>query len=85
MPVADVTVATRFRRKQLLPSIYCRTTSKRKSLTNSLRLARNWLIELKLIPMKLKDLPAITVKNYIMTLTTLYIVDNKDLFNLFFF
>ena len=56
---------TRFRRKQLLPSIYCRTTLKRKSLTNSLRIAHNWLMELKLIPMNLKDLPAITVKNYI--------------------
>ena len=77
--------ATRFRRKQLLPSIYCINTKKRKSLTNSLRIAQNWLMELELIPMNLKDLPAITVKNYIMTSTKLYIVDNKDLFNLFFF
>ena len=83
--------ATRFRRKQLLPSIYWRTTLKRKSLTNSLRIAHNWLMELKLIPMNLKDLPAITVKNMnsvnfsrIMTLKKLYIVDNKDRFNLFF-
>ena len=75
--------ATMFRRKQLLPSIYCRTTLKRKSLTNSLRIAHNWLMELNIIPLNLKDLPAITVKNYIMTLTKLYIVDNKYLFNLF--
>ena len=76
--------ATRFRRKQLLPSIYCRTTLKRKSLTNSLRIEHNCLVELKLIPMNLKDLSAITVTNYIMTLTKLYIVDNEDLFNLCF-
>ena len=63
--------ATRFRRKHLLPSTYCRTT-KRKSLTNSLRIAHNWLMELKLIPMNLKDLLAITVKNYIMTLQNIY-------------
>ena len=64
---------TRFRRNQLLPSLYSRTTLKRKSLTNSVRIAHNWFMELKLIPMNLKDLPAITVKTYIVTWTKLYI------------
>ena len=64
--------APMFRKKQPLSPIYCRTTLKRKSLTNSLRIAHNWLMELKLIPMNLKDLPAITVKNYIMKFFTVF-------------
>ena len=71
--------ATRFRRKQLLPSIYCRTTLNRKSLTNSLRVAHNWLMGLKLIPMNLQDLPAITQELF-HDIDKLYLVD-KDLFN----
>ena len=69
--------ATMFRRKQLLPSLYYRTTLKRKSLTNSLRIAHHWVMELKLIPMDLNDLPAFNVNDYMMTLTKLYIVDKK--------
>ena len=45
---------TRGKTKGLLPSIYSRTLTRKKSLANGLRKAYNWLTELKLLPTNIK-------------------------------
>ena len=47
---------TRGKTRGLLPSIYSRTLTKRKSLASRLRKAYNWLPELKLLPTNLKNM-----------------------------
>ena len=75
---------TRGKTKGLLPSIYSRTLTKKKSLANGLRKAYNWLIELKLLPTNLKNMTRPQVRQYVQNLISLYFVDNRHLFSMYF-
>ena len=61
--------------KGLLPSIYSRTLTKKKSLANGLRKTYNWLTELKLLPTNLKNMTRPQVRQYFQNIISLYVVD----------
>ena len=75
---------TRGKTKGLLPSIYSRTLTKKKSLANGLQKAYNWLTELKLLPTNWKNMTRPQVRQYVQNLISLYVVDNRHLFWMYF-
>ena len=75
---------TRGKTKGLLPSIYSKTLTKKKSLANGLGKAYNWLTELKLLPTNLKNMTRPQVRHYVQNLISLYVVDNRHLFSMYF-
>ena len=56
---------TRGKTKGLLPSIFSRALTKKKSLANGLRKAYNWLTELKLLPTNIKNMTRPQVRHYV--------------------
>ena len=70
--------------KGLLPPIYSRTLTKKKALANVFRKTFNWLTELKLLPTNLKNMTRPQVGQYVRNLISLYVVDNRHLFSLFY-
>ena len=74
----------RRRTKRLLPSIYSRTLTKKKSLANGLRKAYNWLTEMKLLPTNLKNMTGLQVRQYVQNLISLYVVDSRHLFSMYY-
>ena len=74
---------TRGNTKGLLPSIYSRTLTKKKSFANGLRKAYNWLTELKLLPTNIKDMTKPQVRQYVQNLISLYVVDKRHLFSMY--
>ena len=66
--------------KGLLPPIYSRTLTKKKSLANGLRKAYSWLTELKLLPTNLKNMTRPQVRQYVQNLISFYVVDNRRFF-----
>ena len=75
---------TRRKKRGLLPSTQNRLVLKQRSLTNVLRKAYNWLISLNLIPPDLKNFAAEQVNKIMKNINEVYIIDNKELFELFF-
>ena len=75
---------TRGKIKALLSSIYSRTLTK-KRLANGLRKAYNWLTELKLLPTNLKNMTTPQVRQYVQNLISLYVVDNRHLFSMYYY
>ena len=75
---------TRRKAKGLLPATTHRTVMQEKSLKNALNKCYNWLKANDLIPSNLMKQSDEQTKNYVRKLGTLYVADNKDLFELFF-
>ena len=75
---------TRWNSKGLFQPIIARTMKNKKSLTNSLMIAYNWLETLDLIPSQIKTLSETQLKKHLNLINELYIVDNKDLFSLYY-
>ena len=75
---------TRRKQKGLLPSTYNRLVLKQRSLTNVLRKAYNWLRLLNLIPPELRNFTAEQMNKIVRNINEVYVIDNKDLFELFF-
>ena len=75
---------TRGKTKGILHSIYSRTLTKKKSLANGLQKAYNWLTELKLLPTNLKKVTRPQVRQYVQNLISLYVVDKRHLFSMYF-
>ena len=64
--------------------LYSKTVTKKKSLTNSLGKAYNWLLNLDLVPFSLWEMSPRQLKQLITKITSLYIIDNKQLLELFY-
>ena len=75
---------TRWGQKGLFCLTYCRTVVKRKSLENTLRKAFNWLKWMDLLPENIESFSKVQLRKYTKNLTDLYIVDNKQLYSIFF-
>ena len=75
---------TRGKTKGLLPSIYSRTSTKKKSLANRLRKAYKWLTKLKLLPTKLNNMTRLQVRQYVQKLISLYVIDIRHLFSMYY-
>ena len=75
---------TRRKQKGLLPSTYNRLVLKQRSLTNVLRKAYNWLRLLNLIPPEFRNFTAEQVNKIVRNINEVYVIDNKELFELFF-
>ena len=75
---------TRWNSKGLFQPIIARTLKNKKSLTNSLMIAYNWLKTLDLIPSQIETLSETQLKKHLNLINELYIVDNKDLFSLYY-
>ena len=75
---------TRRKQKGLLPSTYNRLVLKQRRLTNVLRKAYIWLCLLNLIPPELRNVTAEQVNKIVRNINEVYVVDNKELFELFF-
>ena len=69
---------------KLLPSLCKRTKRKQKSLKNEPIVVVNWLKTLNLIADNSDSLTKNEIKANIKRLSHLYIVDNKDLFEIFY-
>ena len=70
--------------KGLLDVTYSRTNVKRKSLSNTMIRAYNWLPDFDLIPENLEDLTKNQVKMYIKDALSVYIMNNRDLMEILF-
>ena len=75
---------TRRKQRGLLPSTHNRLVLKQRSLTNVLRKAYNWLLLLNLIPPDLRNIAAEQINKIVKNINEVYIIDNKELFELFF-
>ena len=75
---------TRLRKKNMFTPVYSRTVTNKKSLTNCLRKAYNWLLNLDLVPYSLWQMSPRQIKQLITKITSLYIIDNKQLSELFY-
>ena len=75
---------TRRKQKGLLPFTYNRLVLKQRSLTNVPRKAYNWLRLLNLIPPELRNFTAEQVNKIVRNINEVHVVDNKELFELFF-
>ena len=78
------TINTRRKVKGLLDVPYSRTTVKRKSLSNTMIKAYNWLLDFDLIPENLDVLTKNQIKLYIKDILSVYIMNNRDLMEIFF-
>ena len=77
-------INTRRMVKGLLDIPYSRTSVKRKSLSNTMIRAYNWLLDFGLIPENLGDLTKNQIKLYIKDILSVYIMNNRDLMKIFF-
>ena len=69
---------------RLFPPTYNRTVVSRKSLSNSLKKAYNWLTEKNLFTIKFgRELSQFQVKKLISEISSIYVVDNRELFSMF--
>ena len=75
---------TRRKQKGLLPSTYNRLDIKQRSLLNVLRNAYIWLRLLNLIPPELMNFTAERINKIVRNINEVYVIDNKELFQLFF-
>ena len=75
---------TRLRKKNMFTPVYSRTVTNKKSLTNCLGKAHNWLLNLDLVPFSLWEMSPRQIKQLITKITSLYIIDNKQLLKLFY-
>ena len=75
---------TKRKQKGLLPSTYNRLVLKQRSLTNVLRKAYNWLRLLNLLPPDFRIVTAEQVNKIVRNINEVYVIDNKELFELFF-
>ena len=66
-------------KKYLSALTYCRTVTNKKSLTNCLRKAYNWLKNMDLITFSLGKMSLRQIKQYLSKATSLYIVVNKKM------
>ena len=71
------------KQKVLLPSTYKRPVLNQRSLTNVLRKAYNWLSLLNLIPPELRNFTAEQVNKIVRNINEVYVIDNKEPFELF--
>ena len=69
----------------LFSPTYHRTVASRKSVSNSLEKAYNWLTEMNLLPSNLRELSLFQVKKLISEISSIYVVDNRELFSMYFF
>ena len=81
---SDPKFQTRWNKRNLYTPTYSRTVTNSKSLTNCLQKAYNWLKNLDLVPSLPCKLSPRQLKQYISKITSLYIVDNKQLLELFY-
>ena len=70
--------------KKLPPSLYKKNEKDTKFLKNELIVVYNWLKTLNLIPDNINGLMQNELKADIQRMSHLYIVDNKDLFEMFY-
>ena len=70
--------------KRLLPSSYSRTITNKNSLANGLQKAYNCLTEMKLLPKNLENMIRPQVRQYVQNLISLYVVDKRHLFPLYY-
>ena len=77
-------VSNKVAKKNLFAPTYGRTVTNEKSLINCLRKAYNWLKNMDLIPFSLWKMSPRQLKQHISQVISLYIVDNKQLLELFF-
>ena len=77
-------IRTRRASKGLFPPTYSRTVAPRKSLSNSLKKAYNWLTEMNLLPSNLRELSQFQVKKLISEISSIYVVGNRELFSMFY-
>ena len=75
---------TRLRKKNVLTPVYSRTVTNKKSLTNCLGKAYNWLLNLDLVPFSLWEMSPRQTEQLITKIKSLYIIDNKQLLKLFY-
>ena len=81
---SDPKFQTRWNKRNLYTPTYSRTVTNSKSLTNCLQKAYNWLKNLDLVPSSPWKMSPRQLKQYISKITSLYIVDNKQLLELFY-
>ena len=77
-------ISTRRAVKGFLDVPCSRTIVKRKSLSNTMIRAYNWLLDFDLIPENLGDLTKNQIKVYIKDILSVYIMNNRDLMEIFF-
>ena len=70
--------------KGLLDVLYSQTNVKRKSLSNTMIRAYNWLLDFDLIPENLENLTKNQVKMHIKDVLSVYIMNKRDLMEIFF-
>ena len=75
---------TRLRKKNMFTPVYSRTVTNKKSLTNCLGKAYNWLLNLDLVPFSLWEMSSRQIKQLITKITSFYTIDNKELLELFY-
>ena len=74
---------TRFSEKGLLPTAYCRTVTKQKSMENTLRKAYNWLKVHNLISIDFAKVTKAQIDTHLKLIDTLYVFDVLELRKLF--
>ena len=75
---------TRLRKKNKFSLVYSKTVTNKKSLTNCLGKAYNWLLNLDLVPFSLWEKSPRQIEQLITKITSLYIIDNKQHLELFY-
>ena len=75
---------TRLRKKNMFTPAYSRTVTNRKSLTNCLGKAYNWLLNLDLVPCSLWEFSPRQITQLLTKITSFYINDNKQLLEPFY-
>ena len=75
---------TTLRKKNMFTPVYSRTVTNKKSLTNCLGKAYNWLLNLDLVPFSLWEMSPRQIKQLITKITSLYNIDNKQLLELLY-
>ena len=77
-------IRTRRASKGLFRPTYNRTVASRKSLSSSLKKSYNWLTEMNLLPSNLRELSQFQVKKPVSKISSNYVVDNRELFSMFY-
>ena len=77
-------IRTRKASMELFSPTYHRTVASRKSLSNSLEKAYNWLTEMNLLPSNLRELSLFQVQKLISEISSIYVVDNRELFSMYY-
>ena len=77
-------IRTRRASKGFFSPTYNRTVASRKSLSNSLKKAYNWLTEKNLLPSNLRELPQFQVKKLLSKIAP-FVLLIKELFSMFYY